>query len=57
MVELLHVIDVVLVDTLVERRTIGKLMHDMIENLQDRGEIIMHLRQNLFLRHLFLRVE
>ena len=32
-VELLHIVDIVLVDTLVELRTTGNLMHDMIENL------------------------
>ena len=56
-VELLHVGDVVIVDTLVELRTTGELMHDMIEHLQNRSKVFMHLRQNLFLRRLLLGVQ
>ena len=54
--ELLHIIDVVFVfvDTLVELGATGDLMHGMIQNLQNRSKVFMHLRQNLFLRSLLL---
>ena len=45
-------IDVILVDTLVELRATSDLMHDMIQDLQNRSKVFMHLRQNLFLRQL-----
>ena len=42
--------------TLVEVEITGLMMQHVIQHLQNRGEVLMHLRQNLFLRQKLLRI-
>ena len=55
-IELLHMVDVIGIHTSVEVGGTGDMMQEVIQHLQNRGEVLMHLRHNLFLRQLLLRI-
>ena len=56
-VELVHVPNVFVIRTITGIESIGLKAQHMIQHLQNWGEVLVHLGQNLLLCHLFLRVE
>ena len=56
-VELVHVADVLVIRAITGIESIGLKVQNMIQYLQNWGEVLVHLGQNFLLRHLFLRVK
>ena len=56
-VGLVHVPNVFVIQTITGIEFIGQKVQHMIQHLQNWGEVLVHLGQNLLLCHLLLRVE
>ena len=56
-VELVHVRNTFVIRTITGIESIGLKMQHMIRRLQNWGEVLVHLGQNLLLCHLLLQVE